>query len=60
MKSSTFVGADGKVIARGVIKPQYIDLRLADGSRIFSTKSDGYTLELLQSLEIKNIIKGAK
>ena len=57
---STFINESGQIVATGTIKPLYIDLRLADGSRFFSTQSDNFTLSFLRSLEIKNIIKGAK
>lgn len=52
-KSSAFVNASGEVIATGTIKLNFIDLHLADGTRFYSTRSDGFALEFLQSLNIK-------
>jgi len=57
MRLSTFVDTDNNVVARGVIKPNFIDLHLADGTRFYSTRSDGYALEFLQSLNINKAVQ---
>jgi len=54
----TFVNAQNQIVATGTIQPQLIDLILADGTRFFSTRSDGYILNFLQSLNITKIVKG--
>lgn len=54
---TTFVDANNKVVARGVIKEQLIDLLLNDGTRLFSTRSDGYALDALRNLQIVKVVK---
>jgi hypothetical protein len=54
---TTFVNQDNEVIARGTIKPQLIDLVFNDGTRYFSTKSDGYSLDFLKNLQIAKVVK---
>ena len=54
---ATFVNQENEVIARGTIKPQLIDIVFNDGTRYFSTKSDGYTLDFLKNLHIAKVVK---
>jgi hypothetical protein len=54
---TTYVSQDNQVIARGTIKPQLIDIVFNDGTRYFSTKSDGYTLDFLKNLQIAKVVK---
>jgi hypothetical protein len=54
---ATFVNQDNEVIARGTIKPQLIDIVFNDGTRYFSTKSDGYSLDFLKNLKIAKVVK---
>lgn len=54
---ATFVNQDNDVIARGTIKPQLIDIVFNDGTRYFSTKSDGYSLDFLKNLKIAKVVK---
>jgi hypothetical protein len=48
-----FIDKDGNKVV-GIITTTLIDLYLANGSRIYSTSSEGYTLELVKSLGLKN------
>ena len=34
-KSRVFIDTEGKIVAKGTISPQLIDLLLADGTRFF-------------------------
>lgn len=52
MKQRVFVDKDGNKVV-GTISTTLIDLFMADGSRIYSTSSDGYTLELVKLLGLK-------
>ena len=54
---ATFVDANNKVIARGIIKEQLIDLVLNDGTRLFCTQSDGYALDALRNLQIVKVVQ---
>ena len=52
MNKRTFIDKDGNKVV-GTITTTLIDLFLSDGSRIYSTSSDGYTIKLIESLELR-------
>jgi hypothetical protein len=58
-KSRVFIDTEGKIVAKGTISPQLIDLLLADGTRFFSTRSEGFEINFIKSLNISKIVKGA-
>lgn len=60
MKTKTFADINGKIVATGSISPNLIDLILADGTRFFSTRSDNYSIQVLQNLNIAKIVNGIK
>ena len=43
-KQRVFIDTEGKIVAKGTISPQLIDLLLADGTRFFSTRSEGFEI----------------
>jgi hypothetical protein len=53
MSQSTFVNDQGEIVATGRITPSFIDLKLIDGTRFYST----FTYNALQSLNIAKAIQ---
>jgi hypothetical protein len=60
MKTNTYINTNGNIVATGTISINLIDLVLSDGTRLFSTRSDNYTLDVLKDLNISKIVKGLK
>ena len=58
-KQRVFIDTEGKIVAKGTISPQLIDLLLTDGTRFFSTRSEGFEINFIKSLNIAKIVKGA-
>ena len=55
LNQKQFVDKINRVIARGTIDEQRIDLILADGTRYFATKSDNYNINFLRNLQIVKV-----
>ena len=60
MKTQTFADINGNIVAKGVISTNLVDILLSDGTRFFSTRSDNYTINALQNLNIAKVVNGIK
>jgi hypothetical protein len=56
-KQSVFIDTKGNIVARGWISELCIDLTLVDGSRFYSTRSDGFAINFIKSLNIVKVEK---